>query len=1169
MHIKRVELRGFKSYGEMTILDNFDRNFNAITGLNGSGKSNIFDAICFCLGLHALKSMRVTHTKDLIFKEGTGNVTEAHVSIIFDNTDKNNRPIGYEDTNEISITRSIKVNSTASRYTLNGNVSSKEKIEEMLASVRINMKNPTFIILQGRIKQVINMTPIETLGMVEEVIGTKNYEKKKADAVKTIEEKNQKLIEIENLIDNTIRPHLIECESAKEVYDKYEQAKREYDYVHKKLIAYDFFKNTIKIEKLTKDKEEQKSVIEKQKKELEENKEKQEDLRGRIKTCEDDLKNNQEMIESNKNIHEKQKEKAKIQAQVNLIEKDVKDDEKNIKDLQNKKVKMENNATHQNNEYIEGKNRSENLLKVYEESTKQLQRATDSYMAASAGRQMQQDGRTLTVHEKLNEAEKDLIRAQGSIKEYKMNIKHTERKLKEKSSKLAKEGNKGEEEKLKLKKLENEKLKIEKRLEACNHDPEIFEQMQVEAEKLLHEIQKLEKSIGDIRTKHGLPELDYTPPVNFRKEEVHGMVYELFKVKEEKYTTAVEFSFQGITSAVLSSDNTASKIAKYLQRTYNLLCMDKLMKLEVSEDKMIDAKRICKDVHNLMDLLEYDTKYARAIQRSFPPTIVCPDTNTAFKVCKSVKVNTVSLDGDTYSPQGLISGGSAQKQTRMLGTMKLYDALQTLKPKKEKYLNLKNEISKMSKIHNEYENIRHQMNQITGEEELQREIVSRSADNELRTECDNLKQELTTYQCHLEDAETKLATASSLVKQYKNEAENFEATKERILKEASEGLAKAKKNEAKAKKEYENFVEKFSTVQNARSTYQDEISELEEDMIKLKELNQKREEEIKCLLERISSIDVVLQELDEKRQKIEETFSEKNKEIKTFKDSLRSLEENSVSKSIDMNGAENSLKDTKRELENRKNYLRKLNEENPFISEEQNKFGQSGTNYDFEFFDIRKLEKEEGKWRKKLDEFNKNTNIRAAEAYVQKKNSYDELIEKKRIVLDDKKNLQIFINSVDAEKDEAIKYACQKVNVDFNNIFAMLLPNAGAELKAYFDTKNNHKINGLQIRVHFGGKWKESLDELSGGQKSLMSLSLLLALLRCKPCPFYILDEIDAALDTSHTQNVGQVIHTFFRDSQFLIISLKQNLFASADVLYKVSNMNGLSKVERIFNAKR
>lgn len=105
--------------------------------------------------------MRVTHTKDLIFKEGTGNVTEAHVSIIFDNTDKNNRPIGYEDTNEISITRSIKVNSTASRYTLNGNVSSKEKIEEMLASVRINMKNPTFIILQGRIKQVINMTPIE------------------------------------------------------------------------------------------------------------------------------------------------------------------------------------------------------------------------------------------------------------------------------------------------------------------------------------------------------------------------------------------------------------------------------------------------------------------------------------------------------------------------------------------------------------------------------------------------------------------------------------------------------------------------------------------------------------------------------------------------------------------------------------------------------------------------------------------------------------------------------------------------------------------------------------------------------------------------------------------------------------------------------------------------
>lgn len=534
-----------------------------------------------------------------------------------------------------------------------------------------------------------------------------------------------------------------------------------------------------------------------------------------------------------------------------------------------------------------------------------------------------------------------------------------------------------------------------------------------------------------------------------------------------------------------------------------------------------------------------------------------------------MKVNTVSLDGDTYSPQGLISGGSIQKQNRMLGTIKLYDSLKKLRPLKSRFRNIQAELLSMSKFHNEFENFQHQLNQLNGELDLQKEVVTRSADNELRAECETLKNELNSYQSSLKEAEVKQKSAYDLVKQYKLEAENFEATKERILNEAKDGLEKAKKYEAKAKKEYEQFNEKFSTIQTAQSTYQDDITELKEDLLKLVGLNEERHQEMKSLVEKIALIDELLKDLDQKRLKIEETLSEKNKEIKTFKDNLRSLEENSVSKSIDINGTENSLKDTRKELDNRKIILKKLEEENAFINEEKCKFGQSGTNYDFEFFDIRKLEKDENKWKKKLDEFNKNTNIRAAEAYVQKKNSYDELIEKKRIVLDDKKNLQAFINSVDAEKDEAIKYACQKVNVDFNNIFAMLLPNAGAELKAYFDSKSNHKINGLQIRVHFGGKWKESLDELSGGQKSLMSLSLLLALLRCKPCPFYILDEIDAALDTSHTQNVGQVIHTFFRDSQFLIISLKQNLFASADVLYKVSNMNGLSKVERIFNSKR
>ena len=103
----------------------------------------------------------------------------------------------------------------------------------------------------------------------------------------------------------------------------------------------------------------------------------------------------------------------------------------------------------------------------------------------------------------------------------------------------------------------------------------------------------------------------------------------------------------------------------------------------------------------------------------------------------------------------------------------------------------------------------------------------------------------------------------------------------------------------------------------------------------------------------------------------------------------------------------------------------------------------------------------------------------------------------------------------------------------------------------------------MQIKVGFNGTWKDGLSELSGGQRSLLALSFILALLKYKPAPIYILDEIDAALDLSHTQNIGKMIKTYFPESQFLIISLKEGMFTNANTLYKVEFHEGKSKVTR------
>ena len=121
-----------------------------------------------------------------------------------------------------------------------------------------------------------------------------------------------------------------------------------------------------------------------------------------------------------------------------------------------------------------------------------------------------------------------------------------------------------------------------------------------------------------------------------------------------------------------------------------------------------------------------------------------------------------------------------------------------------------------------------------------------------------------------------------------------------------------------------------------------------------------------------------------------------------------------------------------------------------------------------------------------------------------------------------------------------------KVNRDFGSIFSMLLPGTQAKLEPPEDGDGS-VLSGLEVKVAFGGVWKESLTELSGGQRSLLALSLILALLLFKPAPMYILDEVDAALDLSHTQNIGAMLRTHFRNSQFIVVSLKEGMFNNAN----------------------
>lgn len=223
---------------------------------------------------------------------------------------------------------------------------------------------------------------------------------------------------------------------------------------------------------------------------------------------------------------------------------------------------------------------------------------------------------------------------------------------------------------------------------------------------------------------------------------------------------------------------------------------------------------------------------------------------------------------------------------------------------------------------------------------------------------------------------------------------------------------------------------------------------------------------------------------------------------------------------------------------------------------------QADTDYDFESknFNQKRLAADLTKLKAQQDAIGRNINHKVMGMIEKAEQDYVELKKKREIILEDRASIMKTIQELDTRKKKALEVAYTKVNRDFGDIFSTLLPGATAKL-APVDGKSIHA--GLVPMVGFSGKWKESLMELSGGQRSLLALSLVLAMLLFKPAPMYILDEVDAALDLSHTQNIGRLLKTHFSQSQFIVVSLKEGMFDNANVVFTTQNVDGVSSINR------
>lgn len=196
MWVEEIVVNGFKSYSAEVPIGPLDPSFNAITGLNGTGKSNILDSICFVLGITTLSHVRVSKLDELVYKQGNAGVSSAVVKITFNNEDKKyapkKAPKNAAHNDKIVVERSVVIGGR-NRYRVNGQLRNDKDVREMFQSIGLNVNNPHFLIMQGRITKVINMGPKETLSMLEEAAGTKMYETKRIKALAHMDKKDGKV----------------------------------------------------------------------------------------------------------------------------------------------------------------------------------------------------------------------------------------------------------------------------------------------------------------------------------------------------------------------------------------------------------------------------------------------------------------------------------------------------------------------------------------------------------------------------------------------------------------------------------------------------------------------------------------------------------------------------------------------------------------------------------------------------------------------------------------------------------------------------------------------------------------------------------------------------------------------------------------------------------------
>ncbi|KAM0688005.1 Structural maintenance of chromosomes protein 2 [Conglomerata obtusa] len=625
-------------------------------------------------------------------------------------------------------------------------------------------------------------------------------------------------------------------------------------------------------------------------------------------------------------------------------------------------------------------------------------------------------------------------------------------------------------------KLKNFNINIEQKIDLDKIN--FIENIKYDETKLNH----LKEEIERIKNK-----IEY-PLING----VYGTVFENFEIKNEKYKEAIDVILGGRSNYIIVDDEKIGEeiIRKGTTKRINVIPLNKIKSnFDIKKTKSIKNLQGV----NAIELLTFDHKLRPAIEFIFGSYYVFESKENAKNACYKFNISCVTLDGNTYDPRGIVTGGKRKHYNEQIIKKKVYEdlekSLHEMESKRREYMKYSDEYKILKKQQEEY------------------------------IECNKLKNELFQAQNNIELIENAL----------KNKKVNFENELLHCKKEIDKlddifmirnnELKEQQMKEAKNKQkeiEFINLINKKNNLEIEREEFQKLLRDYEnkqEEFGQFKNEQKLIEEKIKILISALSKNKLAF-------KKIVESILINNNKPTQFSNTIP-LELRDVSDKI--------------------KYLQvNFNEEINLLSEEQEE------KYQLELMKLKKdIENVKKNTKTKMDP--KNFEL------LEKNEETIKQLEEKIIKLEnDKIKILNNINDLTLESENEVKKA-----------FIHLNKETGAFLRTFINDSDLKLNDDFEINVKIG-TWKESLGELSGGQRSIVALCLIFAMLTYKPASFYIFDEIDSALDLSFTQSIGENIRKKFNNAQFIVVSLKEGLFENADSIFQVFLNEGKSDVRKI-----